>query len=408
MKLTCRHCKNNLNHEIIDLGHQPLSNSFLSKEKILEKEITYPLKVYLCTNCWLMQLPVHKSEKEIFSEEYPYFSSISKSWCLHAKNYVKKVIEKLNLSSDSLVVEVASNDGYLLQYFNEKKIPNFGIEPTKATALAAKKKGVVTKQKFFSKSYAKELIDKGGFAEGGVDLLVANNVAAHVPDINDFIEGISIMLNKTGVASLEFPHLLKLIEGSQFDTIYHEHFSYFSLNTFIKISESNGLNLFDVEELSSHGGSLRVWLSNNQNIVKSSNIFNLLKKEINIGIENLEMYKNFKKKAIESKNQLIDFLLNEQKMNKKTYAYGAAAKGNTLLNFAGIRNDLIHAVADLAPSKQGKFLPGSHIPIISPEKLKSEDPDSILILPWNLITELKQDLSYCKLFAAIPKLISLN
>ena len=408
MKLTCRHCKNNLNHEIIDLGHQPLSNSFLSKEKILEKEITYPLKVYLCTNCWLMQLPVHKSEKEIFNEEYPYFSSISKSWCLHAKNYVDKVIKKLNLSSDSLVVEIASNDGYLLQYFNEKNIPNFGIEPTKATALAAEKKGVVTRREFFTKSYAKELIEKGGYAEGGVDLLVANNVAAHVPDINDFIEGISIMLNKTGVASLEFPHLLKLIEGSQFDTIYHEHFSYFSLNTFIKISESNGLNLFDVEELSSHGGSLRVWLSNNQNIVKSSNIFNLLKKEINSGIENLEMYKNFKKKAIESKNQLINFLLNEQKMNKKTYAYGAAAKGNTLLNFAGIRNDLIHAVADLAPSKQGKFLPGSHIPIISPEKLKSENPDSILILPWNLISELKQELSYSKLFTAIPELISLT
>ena len=407
MKLTCRHCKSNLDKEIIDLGNQPLSNSLLSKETF-EDEITYPLKVYLCTNCWLMQLPVHKSEKEIFCEEYPYFSSISKSWCLHAKKYVDNVIKKLNLSSDSLVVEIASNDGYLLQYFNERNIPNFGIEPTKETALAAEKKGVSTLRKFFSQSYAKELVDKEGYAEGGVDLLVANNVAAHVPDINDFISGISIMLNKNGVASLEFPHLLKLIEGNQFDTIYHEHFSYFSLNTFIKIVEYSGLNLFDVEELSTHGGSLRVWLTNNLKIKKSINVFDLLKKEINSGLENLGTYMNFEGRAIEVKNQLIDFLLKEKKMNKKIYAYGAAAKGNTLLNFAGINNDQISAVADLAPSKQGKFLPGSRIPIISPEKLKSENPDSILILPWNLISELKNELSYSKLFTAIPKLTFLN
>ena len=290
-----------------------------------------------------------------FCEEYPYFSSISKSWCLHAKTYVKKVIKKLNLSSDSLVVEIASNDGYMLQYFNENKIPNFGIEPTKETALAAEQKGVVTMREFFNKSYAKELVDKGGYAEGGVDLLVANNVAAHVPDINDFMTGISIMLNENGIASLEFPHLLKLIEGNQFDTIYHEHFSYFSLNTFKKIAESNGLNLFDVEELSTHGGSLRVWLTNNQNIIKNPNVLNLLKKETSKGIKNLDFYKKFEEKAIESKNQLVNFLLKEKKMNKKTFAYGAAAKGNTLLNFAGIKNDLIYAVADLAPSKQGKL-----------------------------------------------------
>ncbi len=408
MTISCRHCNTLLDNEVINLGHQPPSNSFLIKDKLLEREITFPLKVYICTNCWLMQLPVHTSEKEIFNEEYAYFSSISKSWCEHAKNYVNHAINKLNLSSNSLVIEIASNDGYLLQYFNERKIPNFGIEPTRATALAAKKKGVHTLQKFFNKKFAKELIEKDGFANGGVDLLIANNVAAHVPEINNFISAISLILKKNGVASIEFPHLLKLLEGNQFDTIYHEHFSYFSLGTFSKILEKNGLNIIEVEELSTHGGSLRVWASNNKDHVKNINVSKLIKKEQDKGLENLETYRNFKNNAIKTKNNLIEFLLNERKRQRKVFAYGAAAKGNTLLNYAGIRNDLINAVADLAPSKQGKFLPGSHIPIISPEELKSKKPDSILILPWNLIPELKKCLSDYELFTAIPQLTKIN
>lgn len=401
----CRHCNTSLKNEVIDLGHQPPSNNYLEENQLSEPENYYPLKVFICEKCWLMQLPAHTKASELFREDYAYFSSTSISWCLHAKNFVNKAIKNLKLSENSKVVEIASNDGYLLQYFQQQKIPCIGIEPTKATAKAAIKKGINTIEEFFSEDFATKISSFGGELDKKADLIIANNVLAHVPDINDFLKGIKIILKETGRVSIEFPHLLELIKGNQFDTIYHEHFSYLSLLTLKSIVSKFGLEIELVEKLKTHGGSLRVWLTHKRNFnLVDNSVQETINEEIAFGLNGLEVYKDFQNDAISIKNELNKYLLSAKDNSERIIGYGAAAKGNTLINFAGIKKDLINFVADKAPSKQGKFLPGSHIPIINPKEIKNIKPDRVLILPWNLLDELKKQMPNYKLFTAIPKI----
>ena len=403
MNYKCRHCDRDLTHEVIDLGHQPPSNAYLTFEKLGDPEQTYPLKVFLCEKCWLMQIPEYTSYKELFNADYAYFSSTSTSWCNHAKKYVESTIKKFSLDENNLVVEIASNDGYLLQYVKEKGISCFGIEPTKAAANEARKKGIETYESFFTSSYASNLL-KSTPNKKGADLIIANNVLVHVPDINDFVKGISILLNKEGFCSFEFPHVLNLIKGCQFDTIYHEHFSYLSLYNIKLISEMFNLIVCDVEILPTHGGSLRVWICHKGNAKVSQKVTDLLLSEREEGLMNLETYSNFQQKSERIKNDLLRFLLEASANGKKVIGYGAAAKGNTFINFAGISKDLLNCVVDRSKSKQGKYLPGSHIPIISYEDLKERDPDILLILPWNLINELRDQLQGYELVTAIPEI----
>lgn len=392
----CRHCRSPLEHSVIDLGHQPPSNAYLTAEQLLSPEITYPLKVYVCTSCWLVQLPAHAAAEELFTADYAYFSSTSTSWCAHAESFVASAIERLSLGNESLVVELASNDGYLLQYVQQRGIPCLGIEPTRATAEAARARGIETIERFFGVALAEELEP--------ADLVVANNVLAHVPDINDFVAGIARLLKPAGRASIEFPHLLRLLAGNQFDTIYHEHYSYLSLRVVQRIATTAGLAVVDVEELPTHGGSLRVWLEHQDVVEPSTAVGGVLAAEAAAGLETLEAYADFQQRAEAAKHGLLEFLLNAKRQGKQVLGYGAAAKGNTLLNYAGIRADLLPAVADRAPSKQGKHLPGSHIPVISPEQLAAQAPDALLVLPWNLIDELRQQLPGYELVTAIPEL----
>ena len=401
MNYKCRFCDQELTNEILNLSHQPPSNAYIDFNNINKREITYPLRVYVCHSCWLAQLPAHASAEELFTSDYAYFSSVSSSWCRHAKEFVDLSISKLNLTEKSLVVEIASNDGYLLQYVKEKAIPCFGIEPTHAAAEAARFKGIDSIEEFFGASLAKQLIEKR--TKKGADLIIGNNVLAHVPEINDFLLGIYILLNNNGVASLEFPHLLRLIKGNQFDTIYHEHYSYISLKTLKRIALKAGLNIFDVEEINTHGGSLRVWLSKDNRKENTENINKVISEENEMGLETLKAYQDFQQRAEKVKLELIEFLVSAKKRGDKVFGYGAAAKGNTLLNYAGIKSDLIVGVADKAKSKQGKYLPGSHIPIISPEKLFESEPDYIIIFPWNLIEELKNSFIGYKVVVAIPE-----
>lgn len=392
----CRHCEAQLQHTVIDLGHQPPSNAYLRPEQLALPEITYPLKVFLCTSCWLVQLPAHAAAEELFTADYAYFSSTSSSWCAHAEQFVSAATERLQLGHKSLVVELASNDGYLLQYVQQRDIPCLGIEPTHATAEAARAKGITTIERFFGVALAAELEP--------ADLVVANNVLAHVPDINDFVAGIALLLKPTGRASIEFPHLLKLLTGNQFDTIYHEHYSYLSLKVVERIATAAGLFVVDVQELNSHGGSLRVWLAHKGDTEITAAVDEVLAAEATAGLESEICYTSFQKKAEFTKNELLDFLLQAKRQGRKILGYGAAAKGNTLLNYAGVKPDLLAAVADLARSKQGKFLPGSHIPVISPEELASQEVDALLVLPWNLINEVKLQLPNNRLVTAIPGL----
>ena len=379
---------------MIDLGHQPPSNSYLRQDQLALPEITYPLKVYLCTQCWLVQLPAHAAAEELFTADYAYFSSTSSSWCAHAKRFVENAVERLNLGSDSHVVELASNDGYLLQYMHQLGIPCLGIEPTHETAKAARAKGIDTIERFFATELAEQLEP--------ADLIVANNVLAHVPDINDFMGGIRQLLKPKGLASIEFPHLLKLLNGNQFDTIYHEHYSYLSLRVLQRIAVAVGLVVVEVEELPTHGGSLRVWLAHKGSFPETESVLVVLAKEDAAGLEAIEAYSGFQKRAAAAKFGLIEFLMTAKKEEQLVLGYGAAAKGNTLLNYAGIMSDLLPAVADRAASKQGKYLPGSHIPVISPESLLNQRPDSVLVLPWNLIKELSTQMPDFKLLSAIP------
>ncbi|QNJ16007.1 S-adenosyl-L-methionine-dependent methyltransferase [Synechococcus sp. A18-40] len=396
MTHTCRHCRSLLEHTVIDLGHQPPSNAYLNPWQLLESEVTYPLQVYVCTNCWLVQLPEHAAAEELFTEDYAYFSSTSSSWCAHAERFVDAAVERLGLGIHSHVVELASNDGYLLQYVQQRGIPCLGIEPTRATAEAARAKGIETIERFFGVALAEEL--------ELADLVVANNVLAHVPDINDFVAGIARLLKPDGRASIEFPHLLRLLEGNQFDTIYHEHYSYLSLRVVQRIAAAAGLVIADVEQLPTHGGSLRVWLALQGAAEPTVLVSAVLAEEEGAELESLQAYDNFQRRAEAAKDGLLEFLLQAKRKGLRVLGYGAAAKGNTLLNYAGIRADLLCAVADRASSKQGTYLPGSHIPVITPEELESMNPDALLVLPWNLINELRQQLSGYELVTAIPEL----
>ena len=396
----CRHCGSPLTEEVIDLGHQPPSNAYLTPEQLALPEITYPLKVFVCTHCWLVQLPAHAAAEELFTADYAYFSSTSSSWCAHAERFVAAAVERLDLGPKSLVVELASNDGYLLKYVQQRGIPCLGIEPTHATAEAARAKGIETIERFFGVALAAELEP--------ADLVVANNVLAHVPDINDFVAGIARLLKPTGRASIEFPHLLRLLAGNQFDTIYHEHYSYLSLRVVQRIAVAVGLEVVDVEELPTHGGSLRVWLGHQGAAEATAAVDTVLAAEAaaagGAGLESSQAYADFQQRAEAAKHGLLEFLLSAKRQGKQVLGYGAAAKGNTLLNYAGVKPDLLAAVADRAPSKQGKWLPGNHIPVISPEQLAARNPDALLVLPWNLIGELRQQLHGQELVTVIPKL----
>ena len=407
--MNCRHCAQPLEHVFVDLGHQPPSNAYLSARELEYPETTFPMRAYVCSNCWLVQLPTHAAASELFTPEYAYFSSVSQSWVDHARVYVETMVKKYELNSSSLVVEVASNDGYLLQFVKERGIPCIGIEPTRSTAEAAQKRGVETWQEFFGVALARRLIE----ARGKVDLLVANNVLAHVPDINDFSAGIAEVLAARGVATLEFPHLLRLVQGLQFDTIYHEHYSYLSLHTISQIFESVGLSIVDVEQLSTHGGSLRIhaMLVEAQETAQAS-VTELLEEERQAGICNLQLYSNLQVEAERIKNDLLSFLLEQKSQGRKVAAYGAAAKGNTLLNFSGVRPDLIPFVCDAAPSKQHMFMPGSKIPIKAPSALKEARPDFVLILPWNIRDEIITSQSQIRKWGgrfvtAVPNLVVL-
>jgi 2-polyprenyl-3-methyl-5-hydroxy-6-metoxy-1,4-benzoquinol methylase len=392
--MDCRFCKSPLEHIFIDLNNSPASNSFLTKEQLNEPEVFYPLKVYTCTKCFLVQVDEYKKSNAIFNKDYIYFSSYSKDWLAHSKAYVEKMIERFDFNSQSSVTEIASNDGYLLQYFKERNIPVLGIEPTANTAKVAIDKGIETVVDFFGVRLAEDLAQKNKKA----DLLLGNNVLAHVPDIVDFVSGMKILLKETGIITMEFPHLLQLINNNQFDTIYHEHFSYLSFYTVKKIFESVGLHLFDVEELSTHGGSLRIYATHKDNKEQAvtENVQLLLDRELSYGINKIEYYEGFTQKAFKAKVQLLEFLINQKKQDKKVVAYGAAAKGNTLLNYCGIKNDLIDFVVDANPHKQNKFLPASHIPVVDENEIKKTKPDYVLILPWNLKSEITSQLSYIK------------
>ena len=405
--MNCRHCKKPLKYTFLDLGHAPPSNSYLSKKDLNSFETYYPLKVKLCDKCWLVQTEDYTNAEMLFSDKYAYFSSASSSWILHAKNYSDKIIKDLLLNKKSLVVEVASNDGYLLKNFLKKNIPCFGIEPTKSTADAAKKLKIPVIKKFFGKNLAKKILSEGKQA----DLIIGNNVYAHVPDINDFTSGLKILLKPGGTITLEFPHLMHLIENLQFDTIYHEHFSYLSLYTVNTIFSSVGLRIWQVEELPTHGGSLRVYgCHQNDNRPTKKNVDKLLKKEFTKGLRKLETYTNFEKKVNKIKDDLLSFLIKQKKRGNKVVAYGAAAKGVTLLNYAGIKSDLLSVVYDISKSKQNQFLPGSHIPILSPKEILKSNPKFILILPWNIIDEIKSqkflsNIKGVKFVTAVPKLL---
>lgn len=390
--MQCRFCKTQLKHVFIDLGNSPPSNSFLTKEQLNEPEVFYPLKVYTCHNCFLVQIDEYKKSEAIFNNNYAYFSSYSSTWLAHAEKYSAMMINRFGIDRKSKVVELASNDGYLLQYFKQKDIPILGIEPTANTAEVAIKKGIETIIDFFGVRLAKELIKKNIYA----DLLLGNNVLAHVPDIVDFVGGMKIILRETGIITMEFPHLMQLVENNQFDTVYHEHFSYLSFHTVKQIFESQGLELFDVEEIPTHGGSLRIYAKHKEDTTKeiSPNVAALLKKEEDKGMNALSYFNNFQQKALKVKIDLLDFLITQKNAARRIAAYGAAAKGNTLLNYCGVRNDIIEYVVDANPYKQGKFLPASHIRVVNEQHLKNEHPDFVVILPWNLKSEITEQLSY--------------
>ena len=381
----CRFCKNRLKYLFIDLGETPLANSYVKKNNLKKNEHKSPLRVYVCEKCFLVQLKDFESPKSLF-QNYSYFSSYSDSWLQHAKKYVEMMITLFSIDKTKLVIEIASNDGYLLQFFKKYKIPVLGIEPAKNIAVIAEKKGIDTISKFFGEKLANELFNENKSA----DLIIGNNVLAHVPDLNDFIKGLKILLKKDGIITLEFPHLLQLIKMNQFDTIYHEHYSYFSLTSLVRIFSSHDFDIFDVQELSTHGGSLRIFVQHSNNLERkiSTNIIKLLDKEKKFGLENIETYKNFKINVEKIKSELKQFVKKSIEKNQKIVCYGAAAKGNTLLNYCKIQKNQIDYVVDKNPYKQGLFLPGTHIPIESPEKIFETKPDYILILPWNIKEEI--------------------
>ena len=405
--MKCRFCNTELSHVFIDLLNSPASNSFLTTEALNEPEIFYPLKVYTCHQCFLVQVDEYKKSDAIFNSDYVYFSSYSTSWLAHAKAYTELMTKRFGYNNQSLVMELASNDGYLLQYFKEKNIPVLGIEPTANTAAVALSKGIESVVDFFGVALAGKLVANNIKA----DLLLGNNVLAHVPDIVDFVAGMKIVLAPGGVITMEFPHLMQLVDNHQFDTIYHEHFSYLSFTTVRQIFAAQGLDMFDVDELPTHGGSLRIYAKHAEDTAKpiSGNVDRLLQIEAGKGMNTLAYYDNFQQKALQVKLDVTDFLIKQKRAGKKVAAYGAAAKGNTLLNYCGIKNDLIDFVVDANPHKQNKYLPASHIPVVNEDHLKQQQPDFVMILPWNLKTEITEQLAYIKTWGgqfvtAIPAL----
>ena len=397
--MNCRHCGNPLKHTLVDLGTAPPSNAYLSEEALGLPEKYFPLRVLVCDHCWLVQTEDFLGAKELFSEDYAYFSSYSASWLEHARRYAEKTIPQFNLDKESLVVEVAANDGYLLRFFQEKGIPNYGIEPTKSTALAAKGMAIDIIEEFLTLGLARQLREQRGQA----DLLVANNVLAHVPDINDFVQACAELIKPSGVASFEFPHLLNLVDQCQFDTIYHEHYSYLSLTSVRTIFQANDLEIFDVEELTTHGGSLRIYArrSNKTNSAIDSAVTRIQQRENQAGLSSLDYYLGFQQKVEKIKIDFLSFLSDARQAQKKVAAYGAAAKGNTLLNFVSVGPEDLLYVVDRNPAKQGKYLPGSHIPICDEAKLKMDRPDFVLVLPWNLKREVISQLSYVREWGAM-------
>lgn len=382
--MNCRHCHTLLEHLFLDLGLAPPSNAYLSAAELQAPETFFPLKLYVCTNCWLVQTEDYARATELFRADYAYFSSTSSTWLAHAARYAGTIIERLRLGPDSFVIEVASNDGYLLRNFVEAGVACLGIEPTASTAAAAEALGIPVLRDFFGLELGQRLSIQGRQA----DLIIGNNVYAHTPDINDFTIGLKAALKHGGTITLEFPHLMRLIEHCQFDTVYHEHYSYLSLYTVDRIFSEAGLRVFDVEELPTHGGSLRVFGCHMDDArPRAASVRTVLREEEHCGMRELNLYKAFQQRAERIKDDLLLFLIEQKRAGKWVAAYGAAAKGCTLLNFAGIRPDLLPYVCDAAPSKQDKFLPGSHIPILSPIVLAERQPEVVLILPWNLVDE---------------------
>lgn len=391
-KSHCRFCASELQHAVVDLGMSPLCQKHVTPQHANDVEKFYPLHAYVCHACWLVQLEEFAAPDEIFSEDYGYFSSFSDSWLEHARRYTELMIDRFGINADKLVVEIASNDGYLLQWFVQKGIPVLGVEPAGNVAAAAREKGVRTEGKFFGTQTARELARQYGKA----DLLLGNNVLAHVPDVNDFVRGMKEMLAQGGIITMEFPHLQRLIEENQFDTIYHEHFSYFSFVAVNRIFAQHGITLFDVQELPTHGGSLRIFGRHTYDDSKAitNNVRNLLHREAQLGMETLPYYAAFAEKVKETKRKLLTFLIEAKRAGKTVVGYGAPGKGNTLLNYCGIRSDFMDYTVDRSPHKQGNFLPGTHIPIYHPDKIRETRPDYVLILPWNLKKEISLQLKY--------------
>lgn len=386
--MKCRHCQSLLQLQLIDLGSAPPSNAYLTEKALHSPESWYPLRVLVCEKCWLAQTEDFSQAHELFNAEYAYFSSFSSTWLEHSKRFAAEMTQRFDLGAPSHVVEVAANDGYLLQYFKALGIPCTGVEPTASTAAAARARGITIVERFFGVELARELASQGSWA----DLTVANNVLAHVPDINDFVAGFAVLLKPGGVATFEFPHLLRLVAANQFDTIYHEHYSYLSLSSAQRVFKANGLQIFDVEQHSTHGGSLRIFAQRADTGTQpvSPRVDVLRREEEAMGMHTSSFYAGFQAKAEKVKDDFVSFLVDARRRGKTVAAYGAAAKGNTLMNFAGVRPDWIRYVADKNQAKQGKFMPGSRIPIVAPSFLTNVRPDYLVILPWNIAEEVKQ------------------
>jgi SAM-dependent methyltransferase len=390
--LNCRHCHSPLSLSFLNLGVSPPSNAYLTGAGVNAPELWLPLRLLVCESCWLVQTEDYAPSKVLFSPNYAYFSSFSSSWLEHSERYSRAMISRFGLNVGSVVCEIGANDGYLLQYFQREKIPCYGIEPTASTAEAARRKGIEIVQAFFGKDLAEELAG----TRRSADLIAANNVLAHVPDINDFTKGVSILLKTDGVATFEFPHLVETVRSCQFDTAYHEHYSYLSFTSVLKIFAANGLRIFDVEQLSTHGGSLRVFAqrSNVGKQVIAPAVSQMIDFELDVGVGDSKYYRRFQGQAERIKDNAVSFLIEAKRQDRRVGAYGAAAKGNTLLNFGGVRPDLLPYVVDRNPAKQGQFMPGSRIPIVSEKRLIDHKPDFIIILPWNLRDELTKQLGY--------------
>ncbi|MEO9116005.1 MAG: class I SAM-dependent methyltransferase [Gemmatimonadaceae bacterium] len=404
--MKCRFCAAPLHDAFLDLGSAPPSNAFLTAETLNAPEAWFPLKLYSCAKCHLVQVDEVQSHAALFAPDYAYYSSFSRSWLVHAERYVDEVVDKLGLNHSSLVMEIASNDGYLLQYVAARGIPCVGIEPASGTAAAARQKGIETIERFFGGEFAHEFV-RGRHT---VDLIVANNVLAHVPDLNDFVAGIHAVLAPQGVATLEFPHLLQLVAQHQFDTIYHEHFSYFSFHTAQQVFAAHGLRIWDVEELPTHGGSLRLWACRDDAAHRETPaVAAMLARESAAGMLAMDYYDGFQPLADRIKDDFLAFLIQCKREGKKVVGYGAAAKGNTLLNYAGVRPDLLGYVVDASPHKQGRYLPGSRIPVVAEAHIRETRPDFVAILPWNLREEIVEQLAYIRewggtFVTAIPSL----